>query len=498
MPGLFPFLKESKYDWNFTSTCDGLVTRHHKNNVVHYSQGKMIGGSGNLGYVSYARGYPNDYNDWAKLTNDSSWCWESVLQLFRKNEKLVDKKILNSPEKHYYGTKGKIKIQKQYYTRNNDYFDAFKEMGYDYHLDINQDNRLGITSLMFNIGDGLRQSTALKFLRPIKNNPNLYVLINTLATKIIFDDKKNAIGVEVLTENNTKLTLKANKEVIVAAGTIKSPHLLMLSGIGPKYHLTYKGIKVIADLPVGKNLQDHLNSILVYKMTKSSLTTSVGDPHKYPYAILNGYIALNKSQCYPDYEIIGVHFGDSLTFLGICAFYFDYDDEFCNFLSKGLDNKEVFLVFITYFNPKSKGEILLSSTNPKDNPLIIPGYYTNEIDIENHANYLADFNRIINTKFFKSMNAELIDPNLEACAGLRRGTKEYWRCHAVGQSDTSNYLVGTCAMGKVLDTRFRVYGVKKLRVVDASIMPLNVRAFTNPTVMMIAQKASDMIIEDCN
>lgn len=496
LAGLFPFMRYSKYDWNFTSSGETSDAEAHTNNEYHMSQGKVLGGSASMSFGVYGKGYPHDYDTWANITNDPSWSWESVQPLFCKNEKLIDKRILESNENHYYGTKGKIQIQKEYYKRNINFFNALEEIGYEYHLDINPEHPIGFTNIMFNIGHDERQSTANKFLSPLKDNKKLHLMINTLATKILFDDNKNAIGVEVLTEDNRTMKFYAKNEVIVTAGTIKSPQLLMLSGIGPKDHLNDKGIKVISNLPVGKNFQDHVNSLLVYKMTKSSLASSLGDPHEYPYVIFDGYVALNKSQTYPDYETICAHFGDSLTFLGICAFFFKYDETFCDTLSKGLDDREVFLVFITYLNPESRGEILLQSDDPNDYPLVYPGYYSNEIDIEKHASYLADFNRVLNSTYFRKVKAELVDPKLKKCDGLKRGTMEYWRCHAVGASDTSHYFVGTCAMGTVLDSKLKVHGVKRLRVADASIMPRNARAFSEATVTMIARKASDMIIKE--
>ncbi|XP_021195903.3 ecdysone oxidase [Helicoverpa armigera] len=495
LSGLFPFLKDSKYDWNFTSVPDDLAAKNHKGNVIHMSQGKMLGGSGSSGFGAYARGYPHDYDDWAAITNDTSWSWKAVLPIFQENEKLIDEKILKSHD-HYYGTKGKIYLKKTYYKRNRNFFNALKEIGYDYHIDINPNHPIGFTNLMFNIGNKTRQSTAHKFLSPLKNHPNLHLMINTLATKIILNDKKTAIGVEILTEDNKILRLKAKKEVIVTAGTIKSPHLLMLSGIGPKRHLEKKGIKVIANLPVGHNFQDHVNSILVYKMTKASLASNLGDPYEYPYVVFDGYVALNKSQRYADYETICAHFGDSLTFEGLCAFFFSYNNDFCDTLNKGLDNKEVLLVFITYLNPESRGRILLNSTDPRDYPLIIPKYYTKSIDIKKHASYLADFNRVLHSTYFRKVEAELVDPKFKSCEGLERGTEEYWKCYAVATGDTAHYFVGTCAMGTVLDSKLRVHGVKHLRVADASVMPTNVRGLPQGTVTMIAQKAADMIIEE--
>ncbi|CAH0590546.1 unnamed protein product [Chrysodeixis includens] len=493
LAGLFAYLKGSEHDWNFTSTC-GSASSTHKDNVISMSQGKMLGGSSSLGYLVYGHGSPHDYDEWAAITNDPSWSYDSILPIMQRSEQLIDHLLQNCS--HYYGTDGEIKLQKQYYPRNRPYFQALKEIGYNCYLDINPDHPLGFTSFLFTIGDDVRQTTALKYISPLKNHPNLDLLINALATKIVFDENNNAVGVKILKENGRTITVRANKEVIVTAGTIKSPQLLMLSGIGPSGHLQNKGIEVIADLPVGKNFQDHVNSFLLYKMTRSGHASSVEDPHKYPYAGFEGYGALNKNQSYPDFNLICAHFGDRDTFLGLCAFFFSFDNEFCDSLGEGLDDKEAFLVFVTNLNPESRGEILLASKNPEDNPVILPGYFTESIDLENQANYLADFNRVLNTTYFRRMDAELVTVGFESCAEFPMFSEDYWKCHALKTLDTSHYFVGTCAMGSVLDSRLRVRGVNKLRVADASAMPTNVRSYTLATVHMIAQKATEMIIEE--
>lgn len=460
------------------------------------TQGKMIGGSGSLNYMGYERGNKYDFDRWAKLTNDSCWSWESVFPTIRKNEMLIDDLILDSPNRCFYGTDGNIKIMKQYFERNQAYFDAFEELGWHSKLDVSPINPLGFTDVMYNIGDNERQSTARKLLSPIKKDPNLHVMTNTLATRIIFDDHKRAVAVEVVTKKGKVLIVKANKEIIVSAGTFKSPQLLMLSGIGPKEHLKSHGIKCIIDLPVGKNFQDHVNSHLIYKLTDAKRGKTLKDPHKYPYTVYDGYVALNKSQGYPDYEPVGLSFGQLEPFLEFCAVYFNFDEEFCDELGKSIAKSELLLLLITQLYPKSRGEIRLASRNPHDYPIIIPGYYEEEEDIENHAKYLQDFNRVLKTSYFKRVKAKLVLPKLKSCKEFKKGTHEYWKCYAVAMADTAYYYVGTCGMGSVLDSRLRVRGVKRLRVIDASSFPDTVGAPTHATVIMVAQKGVEFIIKE--
>lgn len=496
MPGSYLYLKRTKFDWNFTSIADQSTMSTHRNNYVEMTQGKMLGGSGSLDYTGYERGNEHDYNRWAKITNDSVWSWDSIQPTFHKNEQLIDKAILNSTSRRFYGTHGNMKIMKQYFERNQKYFSAFRELGYETPLDINPDTPLGFTDVMYQIGDGERQSTARKFLSPIKNHPNLYVMKYTLATKIIFDDNKTAIGVEVTSKFNKRRSLYAKREVIVSAGVIKSPQLLLLSGIGPQNHLEKMGIKVIADLPVGQNFQDHVNVVLVYKLTKAKKETILENPHKYPFTIFDGYVAMNQSQRYPDFQTVGITLAEKNIFLEFCAYFFDFKDAYCNNLVKHIGTSDLLFVLVTNLYPKSRGTITLASKNPKKYPIIDPGYFSNYEDVVDHANYCQEFNKVLKTSYFKSVNGKLILPRLKQCMHLKKGSEEYWRCFTVGMSDTSYYYVGTCGMGKVLDSKLRVLGVKNLRVIDASSFPDTVGTSTIATVIMLAQKGVEFIIQE--
>ncbi|KAJ8716993.1 hypothetical protein PYW08_005392 [Mythimna loreyi] len=141
---------------------------------------------------------------------------------------------------------------------------------------------------------------------------------------------------------------------------------------------------------------------------------------------------------------------------------------------------------------------MLNSTDPEDSPLIDLGYYTNERDLDRFAEYVEHYNAIINTSYYKSINAELVDPELETCKGFKMGSKDYWKCYVKEMATTLYNFAGTCALGSVVDSELRVNGVKNLRVADASVIPTNIGSGIQGTVMVIAQKISDLLAKDHN
>lgn len=469
--------------------------QYHKGSVSDIAQGKMLGGSSGLSYMAYIRGNPMDYDKWAAITNDSSWSFDAVLPLFIRSEGVKDPGILNSPEdRALHGTNGQFLLSKYYDKISDKYFSAFEEMGHKIVPDINARNPLGFTTVLFAY-DHERSNTA-KFLRSVKDKPNLDVLTHALVTKILFDDEKRAVGVKIKTRDGKVITVKASKEVIVTAGVFKTPQLLMVSGIGPKAHLKEKNIKVIKDLPVGRNLQDHPICITVYKTGEARSPTGPQDPHLINVPAIDGYIALKKSQKYPDYEILSLILDNPETFLAVCSISFSFKNEICDNIIKGAAGKQIYLVFNLLAYPESQGQVLLNTANMADQPTIILGYYSNDRDLQMHVKTVLDFNKILNTTYFKSVGAELIDPKLKTCTGFDKDSKEYWRCYVLGMVTTGHYYVGTCAMGQVVDSKLKVIGVKNLRVADASIIPSIVASTTTAAVLMIAQKAVDMIVEE--
>ncbi|KAJ8711622.1 hypothetical protein PYW08_008576 [Mythimna loreyi] len=490
----FPLAKHTVYDWNFTSVRNEIKHKYQKGEKTHLLQGKVLGGSSQVNFMWYGMGHPRDYQEWADITNYPSWSYKELFPLIKRNEKLIDKQVLNSPDVVFHGTKGKVKIKKYHSKMNDGFFEAYRELGYNVVNDINPNNTLGYTNTYLTIGDQKRQSTAYTFLSPEKNNPNLKVMYKSLATKIIFDKNKRATGVQVLTEDKKLITVNAKKEVIVTAGAIKSPHLLMLAGIGPKHHLEDKRIKVISDLPVGQNFVDQPKCFVVHKMEPAG-TVQPPNPYKFPANLIEGRVAINKCQSRADYEVIqGVV--EPSYFLILCSFVFTFKDELCDRLYKKKYGRKVNLIGIKLLYAESRGELLLNSTDPEDSPLIDPGYYTNERDLERHAVYLEHYNTIVDTSYYKRIDAEFIDPELETCRGLKIGSKDYWKCYVRGMTTTIHNYAGTCAMGSVVDSELRVKGVKDLRVADSSVMPGHIGSNIQGTVMVIAQKMTDLLVKD--
>ncbi|XP_022817584.1 glucose dehydrogenase [FAD, quinone]-like [Spodoptera litura] len=489
--GLFPLSKNRNFDWNFT-TVEDSTKKYHRGGVTEVEQGKVLGGSSILNYMIYGTGNCKDYKDWANITNDSSWTYDSIFPLIKRTEKVIDRRILQSSDVAYHGTQGKIALKKYHSSTNDGFYESYKEMGYKVLNDINVNNPLGFTPAYFTISDSIRQSTAYGFIRPEKDNPNLKVMYRSLVTKVLFDDNKRAIGVEVLTKDRKTITLYANKEVIVTAGPFKSPQLLMLSGIGPQEHLESNEIEVISNVPVGQNLQDHPTNIIIHKLGVVQ-PVSPRDPHQFPVNVMDGRVAINKCQNYADYQVLSGVMTNSTLFLEICLFTFTFTNEVCARILEQTANHQVHFITHRLLYPESRGEVRLNSTNPEDSPVIDPKYYTNENDLERHAEYIEHYNKIVDTSYYKRLNASFVDPKLESCDGLEVGSKAYWKCYTIGMSTTLHDYVGTCAMGSVVDSKLRVNGVKNLRVADSSVIPKIIGSSVQGAVMVIAQKVSDLL-----
>lgn len=371
--------------------------------------------------------------------------------------------------------------------------------------------------------NGRRCSTNKAFMFPAKTRSNLHVRKDSMVTKILIDNTtKIAIGVEFVAES-LKYRVFAQKEIIVSAGAINSPQLLMLSGIGPKEHLRNKNIKLIKHLPVGENLMDHvaLGSLTILINDTVSLKTSrivansnnllnFMNKNNGPYTIPGGVEALALLDLDRPGSIDGY---PNLELLLVSGLYSDRDDthklfglkaDVYNKVYKPTDKMEGFIIYPMVMRPKSKGRLWLENANPFHHPLIDPNYFADERDLDVAVAGVRIVQKMLKTDAMKKLDAKILDTPLPGCIQHTFDTDEYWKCSARHISFTIYHLSGTCKMGPkedqmaVVDPRLRVHGIKNLRVIDASIIPEIPAAHTNGPTIMIGEKGADMIKEDWN
>ena len=478
----------------------------------------MLGGSGGINAMLYVRGNSRDYDQWATLGNPT-WGFEDVLPYFKKSENNKLDHIVSMHKRKFHGTTGPLSVDSynSIETLKSVVYEAAFELGYIEIMDINADEHIGFNTAQGTLENGRRCSPAKAFLNSAKDRPNLKIIKNAHVTEVIIDGNQ-AKGVRFQI-GDKKLEAFSKKEVILSAGAINTPQILLLSGVGPKKHLEKMNIPVKKDLPVGQNLQDHAIAPLSITFHKNRATPeSISDladsmfqylRHKVGKFValgtvdLLGFVNVNdRTSGFPD---IQYHFfGQEMQSLGLREGLADlgFNDDITHQLLEANQNARLLQVIITLLNPKSRGSVTLKSKNPFDHPIIDANYLDVKEDVETMVKGLRNFKRFMKTKNFKMHNAEELRITLEKCDQLEFDSDEYWECYVRHLVSTIYHPVGTAKMGPdsdptaVVDSRLKVKGIKGLRVIDASIMPLIVSGNTNAPTIMIGEKGADFIKED--
>ncbi|XP_033229609.1 glucose dehydrogenase [FAD, quinone]-like [Belonocnema kinseyi] len=507
VPAFFSLTQNTNVDWNFQTQPENTSCLATKG--CNIPSGKVMGGTAELNGMLYARGNAEDYDDWGKSGNPG-WSYKDVLPYFKKSEDNRDKEILqNNPG--YHGTGGYQSVERFSYKDINaqNILKAWQELGYKV-LDVNGKEQLGAMISQATVKDGQRQSTNTAYIRPIRyKRPNLFIETEAYVTKIIIDSAtKTAIGVEYTsTANNlkTKKVAHVKKEVIVSAGTINSPKLLMLSGIGPSQDLQKLGIEIIKNLPVGKNFQDHVSFKGIHiRLSNKTITTK---PYEQKKADLNEYLRKHSGPL----SSTGTSIVNSFVRTKYAG---SKDAPDANFLFSGLDSINLnsprvesyyntILMLPILLTPKSRGFIKLNNEDPVwGQPLIYPGYFKDNSDVNRMLEIIQIGLNLFNTKSFEKNEYTLINSAQTPCNHLTFNTDAYWICLMRNNTASMYNQVGTCKMGPkgdpeaVVNPRLKVYGVERLRVIDASIMPHVPRGCINAPTIMIAENAFDMIMAD--
>ena len=478
-PACFAELQDSPYDWGDRTQPQPAM--HGRR--IFLPQGKALGGSSSINYMIYIRGNRNDYDHWARLGN-AGWSYDEVLPYFVKSE------TNTMFRDRFHGARGPLRVSShpQLSPVTERYLAAAQEAGIAFNPDFNGEYQDGCGPLQRTIDQGERCSTAKAYLHPVRSRPNLTVLSHAYATKLLFNGRR-AAGVQYL-HNGVIEQAYASAEIIVAAGALRSPHLLMLSGVGPASELEALGIEVLHDAPeVGKNLQDHIHARvraeLCQPLTFAPLPGSEKALAQQQYEReKTGPLASNflEAGCFvksrPD-----VDDPDLQLFL--------FGNLTPEYPEAGTPTRHGIALTAYVNRPRSRGKVTLASADPLDRPRIDPGYFSDPDDLRCLVAGVRWNLKILYAGAFDDIRGEELSPGIDIrddeglAAFVRRTASTTW------------HPTSTCRMGAdasaVVDPALRVNGIDGLRVVDASVMPTIVSGNTNAPVIMIAEKAAELI-----
>jgi 4-pyridoxate dehydrogenase len=468
------------FDWGYET--DPEPNLHNRR--IEAMRGKVLGGSSSINVMAYTRGNRGDYDRWAQK-GARGWSYADVLPYFRRCE------TWEGGQDSWRGGDGLLGTE---FAKTEDplyeaWLTAAKALGYPLTPDYNGKQQEGFGRGQYTIRNGYRSSSANAFLKPARGRKNLTVAVNAHTTRVILDGTR-AKGVEYLKDGAT-VRAEAARDVILAAGTFNTPQLLMLSGIGPADHLRSFGIDVVADLPVGRNLQDHLGAYMTYtrpqpgtfhrEMRFDRMAVSMVRAYLFgtgPATVVPGglhaFVKTRPELSVPDLEFM-FRGTSAHPHLWMAPFRAPYLDGFG--------------IRPTILHPDSRGELLLDSADPGKPPRIVYRFFTASNDL---PTLREGFKRARELAFHKALDpfrGEEVGPGLKVRSDAEI---DDWLKRVVL---TAHHPAGTCAMGHdgVLDPDLKVRGIENLRVCDASAMPDLVSAHINACVFMMAEKGADLI-----
>jgi len=484
--GIVGLLGSRAYNWYFYTEPQA----HLNNRKLYWPRGKTLGGSSSINAMIYIRGNPADYDEWESL-GAPGWGWNSLFPIFKQlenNERGADP---------HHGTGGELNVADLRGPNPLDqaFIQAAIESGLPANQDFNGVIQEGVGLYQVTQKNGRRFSAARAFLDSAKSRPNLTVITGAHVGKILIEGKR-ATGVEAKTPSGLQ-RLTARREIILCGGTINSPQLLLLSGIGPRAELARHGIECLHDLPgVGQNLQDHLDAAV---LTRDNSRQAVGVGAGTLPKLAQAFFQYKKSGS----GMLASNAGEAGGFARLSSESTRPEVQF-HFLPTALRDHGRKLSFgygmtlhCCQLRPKSRGHIGLKSADPFADPLIQPNYLSHDDDVAELLGALKLGRRIMQSPAMRPLNnGTELEPGLATSSDAQ--LIEFIR----NKAETIYHPVGTCKMGAdpmaVVDDRLRVHGIANLRVADASIMPRLIGGNTNAPTMVIGEKAARMVLADRN
>ncbi len=481
---------DKNVNWMYRTEPDpGLANRQG-----YWPRGKVLGGSSSINAMVYIRGQAEDFDAWKDLGNPG-WGWSDVLPYFRKSETNA------RGGDRWRGTEGPLHVSdvsQELHPLNKVYIQAAREAGLTYNEDFNGETQEGVGLYQITTRNGIRMSAARAYLRPAMKRANLRVELKAHTTRLLFEGKK-AVGVEY--RQNGKLhRAQAGREVILSAGSINSPQLLQLSGVGPSEVLKPLGIDVLHDSPaVGRNLQDHLGVDHLYRSRRPTLNQELGPWHGKLWAGLKyvllrrGPLSLSVNQgggffrTRPDIERPNMQ----LYFSPVS--YIKTPPGRRALMSP--DPYPGFLLGISPCRPTSRGYLQIRSADPAEHPEIHPNSFSTNHDLQEMLEGVRFMRKLAATPALSALIEEELQPgvDVESDEAMIEDIRQ--------RSSTIFHPVSTCRMGpepseNVVDARLRVHGLQNLRVIDASIFPAVTSGNTNAPAIMVGEKGADLVLED--
>jgi len=457
------------------------------NRRIAWPRGKVLGGSSSINGLIYIRGQRQDFDLWRQLGN-AGWSYDDVLPYFRKAEHQ------ERGADEYHGDSGPLGVSnlKTDHPLHDAFIAAAQEVGYPYNADFNGAVQEGVGPLQLTVQGRRRSSTAVAYLKPVRSRANLTVEIQALTHRVLLEGKR-AVGIEY-SQAGAVRQAKARKEVLLCGGAINSPQILQLSGVGPGALLHSLGIEVMHDLPgVGENLQDHVGARIIYHCVPGTVTMN---------EIYHNWVR----RLYAGAEWIFANKGPLMTGAGPMGLFvktrpeLDSPDVQYQFLAgsaekpgEAMHRFPACTMVAIPCRPESRGWLRIQSPDPTRPPAMQPNYLSTQRDRETIVAGLQVIRRVFATASMRRYCTE------EYLPGPQAKTDEDLLNHVRATAGTTFHQTSTCMMGPgpkaVVDTDLRVKGLQGLRVIDASVMPTVVSGNTNATVIMIAEKGADMILQ---